>query len=1021
MPSTPILFAAQVPVGGFASSTSTFGNQGASVEQAPRGGDLVIRYPDGTLRYLTQEAGFGDAGRQGANAIAVREPSVHWSGQKALFSMVVGAPTQRYQVRTFNWQIYEVSGLAQGQTASIRKIAGQPSGVDNVSPVYATDGRILFTSDRPPSGAAHLYPQLDEYESTATVSGIYALDEATGALTLLEHAPSGAFSLSVDSFGRVVFTKWDHLQRDQQGDAPGTAATYGAFTYASEAADAAKSTQLAGAEVFPEPRTSEDPAYLAVLSRHSFNHFFPWEINEDGTAEETLNHIGRHELGGSYTDGSFASDPNLSYYVPENLHANRLMLRDSGGLLHLREDPRHPGEFLTTYAPEFGTASGGTLMRLTAAPSINADNMVLTAVTPSNADAQVPQATGYFRNPLPMTDGTLVASHTAADGQLSNLGSTEAPNWSYAFRLKTLQLQGGFYAPAANLTNGIHRAVSWWTPDVLASFDGLLWEVDAVEVVARMVPTPRRSALPAVEAAVFAQQGVDEAAFRATLRSSGLALIVSRNVTQRDRADRQQPYNLRVPGGVQSLGPVGPSGSVGTIYDVSRLQIFQADALRGYGGTTQPRPGRRVLARPMHAAGVSQAPGAPAGAVTIAPDGSIAALVPAQRALTWQLTDPAGAGIVRERNWISFQAGEIRVCGSCHGVNTLSQSGAPPPSNPPAALATLLAAWKAQGGAGSGGGGASTATPTGATSSTAAPSTTATPATTTFPSTPTPSRTATTNPTSPTAPTATPTRTAAAEPTRSPTAAPPTATRTAAAEPTRSPTAAPPTATRTSAAATAVPSATSSVRPTTTAMPPPASATPARPIELAAVRDAWIDAGNASRNRGIEATLQVRSASSIGRERRTLVAVDLSSIPSGVCVSAARLRLQLTGAPAARRTVDAHRVTQPWTEGRGTARSGVTWLTRDGRVPWLAAGGAFSGMPSASTSVGTTAGVAVEWDVTADVAAFVRGSLPNNGWLLRDAASAAGGGSGGGEVLFASRQHTVSAWRPRVVVTTGCR
>ncbi len=39
----------------------------------------------------------------------------------------------------------------------------------------------------------------------------------------------------MDSFGRVIFTKWDHLQRDQQGDAPGTAASYDAFTWASEA------------------------------------------------------------------------------------------------------------------------------------------------------------------------------------------------------------------------------------------------------------------------------------------------------------------------------------------------------------------------------------------------------------------------------------------------------------------------------------------------------------------------------------------------------------------------------------------------------------------------------------------------------------------------------------------------------------------------------------------------------------------------------------------------------------------
>jgi hypothetical protein len=68
--------------------------------------------------------------------------------------------------------------------------------------------------------------------------------------------------------------------------------------------------------------------------------------------------------------------------------------------------------------------------------------------------------------------------------------------------------------------------------------------------------------------------------------------------------------------------------------------------------------------------------------------------VPAQRALSWQLTDQAGGGVVRERNWISFQSGEIRVCANCHGVNTLSQPGDPPPIDEPQALRDLLALWK---------------------------------------------------------------------------------------------------------------------------------------------------------------------------------------------------------------------------------------------------------------------------------------------------------------------------------------
>src|SRR6185312_13021645 len=82
---SPIMFVTQVPVSNFASVSSAFANHITSPQQAPRGGDLYILYPDGTLRNLTREAGFGNDGLQGATSIAVREPSVYWDGQKALF------------------------------------------------------------------------------------------------------------------------------------------------------------------------------------------------------------------------------------------------------------------------------------------------------------------------------------------------------------------------------------------------------------------------------------------------------------------------------------------------------------------------------------------------------------------------------------------------------------------------------------------------------------------------------------------------------------------------------------------------------------------------------------------------------------------------------------------------------------------------------------------------------------------------------------------------------------------------
>ncbi|MCB0333524.1 MAG: hypothetical protein KDD55_08495, partial [Bdellovibrionales bacterium] len=43
------------------------------------------------------------------------------------------------------------------------------------------------------------------------------------------------------------------------------------------------------------------------------------------------------------------------------------------------------------------------------------------------------------------------------------------------------------------------------------------------------------------------------------------------------------------------------------------------------------------------------------------------------------------------------QPGEVRVCTSCHGINSLDQAGNTPPENTPLALAELLSWWKGGG------------------------------------------------------------------------------------------------------------------------------------------------------------------------------------------------------------------------------------------------------------------------------------------------------------------------------------
>lgn len=129
----PILFVTQLPIAGdFTTIGSTFGNHKATMQSVGRGGDLWIRYPDGTLKNLTQAAGYGVTGFQDDNAIAVRDPSVHWDGNKAIFSMVIGAPENQYQWETYYWQLYEITGLGQNDTPVIAKVPNQPENFNNI-------------------------------------------------------------------------------------------------------------------------------------------------------------------------------------------------------------------------------------------------------------------------------------------------------------------------------------------------------------------------------------------------------------------------------------------------------------------------------------------------------------------------------------------------------------------------------------------------------------------------------------------------------------------------------------------------------------------------------------------------------------------------------------------------------------------------------------------------------------------------------------------------------------------------
>jgi hypothetical protein len=678
----PIMFVTQYPIeDDFSAIGTTFGNHQSGIENVGRGGDLYIRYADGTLRNLTREAGFGMVGFQGVDSIAVRDPTIHWNGTKALFSMVIGATAVQFGRPTTYWQMYEITGFGQGQTISITKVASQPSDYNNITPIYDSSDNIVFTTDMPRTKNRYNYPQYDEYDNDASTTGLWQLNRITGEVKLLQHAPSGSFSPLVDKAGRIVFTRWDHLERDQQAYTAGE----GHFNYSSELPGATAINSVA--EIFPEPQEADDPDVISSINLHSINHFFPWQLNQDGTVEETLNHVGRHELHGYFT-ASFNTDASLFDFIPYLGRPNVNVIRNT---FMLDEDPNQIGRYIAIDAPEFGTYNAGQIIAFALPLGARPDLVTVDYLT--HPDTRDPgngvNHSGFYRDAITLADGIVLSSHTSTTH--SNNTAFESP-----FTIKSLSLTNGYLAPDTVIANLPNVTLSFWSPDVMVNFTGQLWQFQPVEVIARSVPPITSMQLETPELQVMSEENVDVNNFQNYLRNNNLAVVVMRDVTTRDSTDQQQPFNLRVPSsGHQTIGDGGQ------IYDISHLQFVQADQVRGIGGAggaNTPRDGQRPLAQFMHDDNVMQNNisfvGAPPGSVEVYPDGSVAAFVPTRRAMAWQSVAPDASPVVRERYWVSFQPGEIRACAGCHGINDVDQAGNPASTQKAEAFRALLQHWK---------------------------------------------------------------------------------------------------------------------------------------------------------------------------------------------------------------------------------------------------------------------------------------------------------------------------------------
>jgi hypothetical protein len=779
-PANPILFVTQVPMpeevntrtipNNYMSCVSPFGSHLGGTAFAGRGGSLWVRFPANANQTLNHQLvdllAVADwsaipGGHPAANTIAVRNPCVYWDKSKAVFSMVTGAPSGPNDTTTFFWQLYEITLPTQAQLNAavqpvLTKVPNQPA-YNNVMPCYAPDGQFIFASDRPYNGQPHL-TQREEYLGLPTVSGLWKLDAAANALQLLHHAPSGAFSPSIDNAGRLIFVNWDHLSRDieavtdERDSDPnfgepdpnvfgGWHATgNGSGNFADESPGALFALGLPYGQgphldSFPEPR-SADKKTLALEWSNSLNGvatniFFPWMVNLDGTGSEILNHVGRQEVAGAMKR-SFTTDSNL-------VDLNPSVAPGYGGLVAhnffsnffwAHEDPLHPETFFGTDAVDLGTHGAGQIVKLTnAGPNVNPDTMQVGYVTSSVTGAAKPQnipivrvgmnitqpptpftplttPETLYRTPISLADGALIASTATGIDQTDwNRGTLTQPSTPWNFRLKSLKLQSGTFVPDINLTNGLTITTNYFIAGVAqpVTFTNVpAWELDPAEIVARPVPVAATSTIDPIEAGVFVANGVDIPTFQNYLLQQNAALSVSRNVTKRDLHDRQQPFNLKI--SWSAVQTTAPSPNNLPLYNVGWIQFLQADLRRGYLlGGANPAEGRRVVATPLHDTMSENVatPGAPPGSVRLGDDGSFAAILPAGKAMTWHLLDNDAnkTSQVKERFWVTFKKGEIRSCANCHGINTSDQSGtiANPvtrPTNPPQALAALLQNWK---------------------------------------------------------------------------------------------------------------------------------------------------------------------------------------------------------------------------------------------------------------------------------------------------------------------------------------
>ncbi|MCP3918153.1 MAG: DNRLRE domain-containing protein [bacterium] len=164
---------------------------------------------------------------------------------------------------------------------------------------------------------------------------------------------------------------------------------------------------------------------------------------------------------------------------------------------------------------------------------------------------------------------------------------------------------------------------------------------------------------------------------------------------------------------------------------------------------------------------------------------------------------------------------------------------------------------------------------------------------------------------------------------------------------------------------------------------------------------------------------------SMGSRRRAVAHFPLEQVPTGSTIESVVVSFYLVSSSSGNEVFRLHRLTHDW--GEGASNSGMsgngapaqptdaTWL--DGLTPgcpWASAGGDFSSTSTGGAVMGDVAGLITfaSGGLVDDVQAWVDGTEPNYGWILKH------GDENAVQTAkrIASREYATSAWRPALTI-----